>query len=172
MGVLVGFVGLMAFDGINSYMLFFPDFPHIYEPRNWLRLATGTGTGLAMGVFILPALAQTLWRDYKWQPVVTGFRELFWLVVLALIIVLLVLSNQPLILYVMGIISALGVVAILTVINTMVLLLVTRRDARSIRWREAAVPLTIGLVLAIMEIAVVSSLRYSLTGTMTGFPGI
>jgi Mg/Co/Ni transporter MgtE len=82
------------------------------------------------------------------------------------------LSNQPLLLYVLGIISALGVVAILMVINTMVLLLVTRRDARSIRWREAAVPLMIGLVLAIVEIAVVSYLRYNLTGTMTGFPGI
>jgi hypothetical protein len=117
-------------------------------------------------------LAQTLWRDYKWRPVLGGFKELFLLIFLALVVVLMVLSNQPLLLYVLGIVSALGVVAILTVINSMVLLLVTRRDARSISWRQAAVPLAIGLVLAVGEIAVVSFLRFSWTGTMTGFPGL
>jgi hypothetical protein len=125
-----------------------------------------------MGVFILPALAQTLWRDYEWRPSLAGLRELFWLLLLAVIVVILVLSNQPLILYVLGIVSAAGVVAILTVINTMVLLLATRRDARSVTWGEAAVPLLIGLALTIVEIAAVSFLRFSLTGTMTGFPGL
>jgi len=172
MGVFVGFVIVMGIDGVNSYSHFFPDLPHLYEPQNWLRLVTGMGTGLAMGVFIFPALAQTLWRDYQWRPVLTGFREFFWLVFLALIVVLLVLSNQPLLLYVLGVISALGVVAILTVINSMMLLLVTRRDARSVSWRQAAVPLAIGLVLTVAEIAVVSIVRYNLTGTMTGFPGL
>jgi uncharacterized membrane protein len=172
MGVFLGFVVLMGIDGVNSYSHFFPDFPHVYEPQNWLRLVTGMGTGLAMGVFIFPALAQTLWRDYKWRPVLGGFKELFLLIFLALVVVLMVLSNQPLLLYVLGIVSALGVVAILTVINSMVLLLVTRRDARSISWRQAAVPLAIGLVLAVGEIAVVSFLRFSWTGTMTGFPGL
>ncbi|MFZ0546874.1 MAG: DUF2085 domain-containing protein [Candidatus Promineifilaceae bacterium] len=172
MGVLIGFIALMGIDGINSYSFFFPDFPHLYQPQNWLRLLTGMGTGLAMGVFIFPALAQTLWRDFKWQPALSGFRELFWLVVLALIVVLLVLSNQPILLYVLGVISAVGVVGILTIINTMVLLLATRRDARSTAWRQAAVPLMIGLLLAVTEIAAVSYFRFSLTGTMTGFPGI
>ena len=172
MAVLVGFIVLMGIDGVNSYSHFFPNLPHVYEPQNWLRLVTGMGTGLGMGVFILPALAQTLWRDYEWRPSIAGLRELLWLVALAFIVILLVLSNQPFLLYVLGIISALGVVGILAVINTMVLLLVTRRDARSISWREAAVPLIAGIALAVTEIAVVSFLRFSLTGTMTGFPGI
>jgi uncharacterized membrane protein len=172
MAVLIGFVGLMGIDGINSYSHFFPNFPHIYEPQNWLRLATGTGTGLAMGVFIFPAMAQTLWRDYEWQPPLASLQELFWLAALAFILILLVLSNQPLLLYVLGVVSAAGVVAILTVINTMVLLLATRRDARFTRWREAALPLLTGLLLATSEIVVISILRFNLTGTMTGFPGI
>ncbi|MGD2050566.1 MAG: DUF2085 domain-containing protein, partial [Chloroflexota bacterium] len=32
---LIGFIGFMAIDGINSYSHFFPNFPHLYEPRNW-----------------------------------------------------------------------------------------------------------------------------------------
>jgi hypothetical protein len=54
----------------------------------------------------------------------------------------------------------------------MVLLLATRRDARFTRLREAALPLLAGLLLAASEIAVISILRFNLTGTMTGFPGI
>jgi uncharacterized membrane protein len=45
---LVGFIGFMGIDGLNSYSHFFPNFPHVYEPQNWLRLVTGTGAGLAM----------------------------------------------------------------------------------------------------------------------------
>ena len=172
MAVLVGFVGMMGIDGVNSYSHFFPNFPHIYEPQNWLRLTTGMGTGLAMGVFIFPALAQTLWRNYEWRPSLAGLRELIWLVALAIIAILLVLSNQPHLLYVLGIISAAGVVAILTAINTMVLLLATRRDARFTHLREAALPLLAGLLLTLVEIAVISVLRFNLTGTMTGFPGL
>lgn len=172
MGILVGFIGVMGIDGINSYSHFFPNFPHIYEPQNWLRLVTGMGTGLAMGVFIFPALAQTLWRDYEWRPSLTGIRELFWLLALAAVLILLVTSNQPLLLYVLGIVSAAGVVAILTVINTMVLLLASRRDARFTRWREAALPLLAGLLLAVVEITAISVVRFTLTGTMTGFPGL
>ena len=49
---LVGFIGLMGVDGLNSYSHFFPTFPHLYEPQNWLRLVTGMGAGLAMGLLI------------------------------------------------------------------------------------------------------------------------
>jgi len=34
------------------------------------------------------------------------------------------------------------------------------------------VPLLIGLLFAIIEISAVSLLRFNLTGTMTGFPGL
>ena len=36
--VLIGFIGLMGIDGVNSYSHFFPNAPHLYEPRNWMRL--------------------------------------------------------------------------------------------------------------------------------------
>ncbi len=53
--IALGFFLLaMAVDGLNSYSHFFPDFPHLYEPRNWLRLVTGMGTGLTMGIIIFP----------------------------------------------------------------------------------------------------------------------
>jgi uncharacterized membrane protein len=170
--VLLGFIALLAIDGINSYSHFFPKLPHAYEPQNWLRLLTGLGAGLAMGVILFPALSQTLWRNQLHRPAVANLRELLGLVLLALLVAALVLSDQPTILYVLGLVSAAGVLIVLTAINTTAILILSRRDARATRIREALAPLAIGLLLAAIQVAVISILRFSATGMMAGFPGI
>ncbi|MCA9974387.1 MAG: DUF2085 domain-containing protein [Anaerolineales bacterium] len=170
--LLLGFIGVMGIDGINSYSHFFPDAPHLYTPRNWLRLLTGVGTGLAMGSFILPALAQTLWRVPVRRAPLGTFSQLVELLLVAAVTILLVLSNQPLLLYVLAFVSTAGLLLILGAINTILGLTLLRRDGRATRWRETAVPLLIGVLLAIIELSAISYLRFSLTGTMTGFPGL
>ena len=106
------------------------------------------------------------------RPAIGSLRELLALVLLAATFGLLVLSNQPTLLYVLGVASALGLLTIVASLNTMVLLIVTRRDAAASNWRQAAGPLLAGLALAIVEIAIVSIVRFQLTGTMTGLPGL
>lgn len=170
--VLLGFIALLAIDGINSYSHFFPNLPHVYEPQNWLRLLTGLGAGLTMGVILFPALSQTLWHDQQHRPAIGSLRELLGLVLIAVLVGALVLTGQSTILYVLGLVSAAGVLIVLTAINTTALLILSRKDARARRLREALLPLTIGLLLAVLQVAVISIIRFSATGTMTGFPGI
>lgn len=169
---LFGFIGLMGIDGVNSYSHFFPNAPHLYTPRNWLRLLTGIGTGLAMGSFILPALAQTLWRLPSPRAPLAAWHDLLDLLLAAGVIVLLVLSNQPTLLYVLALVSVAGLVLLLGAINTILGLTLLRRDGRALRWRETAVPLTIGVLFAIIELSAISFVRYHFTGTMIGFPGL
>lgn len=130
---LIGFIGLMGVDGLNSYSHFFPNFPHVYEPQNWLRLVTGMGAGLAMGLLIFPALAQTLWRQFEARPVIDSAKELLGLLLVGGTAVLLVLSNQPTILYVLALVSVIGVVLIVTAINAVLLLILVKRDGMAIR---------------------------------------
>lgn len=170
--VLFGFIALMGIDGLNSYSHFFPNAPHLYEPRNWLRLLTGMGTGLAMGLIVLPALAQTVWRTPRFLPVLANGRELIDLLALAALLILLVLSNQPVLLYVMAIMSTLGLLLLVAALNTVVLLLLLRRDGRAATWKGTAVPLLGGLALAVLELSVIGYARFALTGTMTGIPGL
>ncbi|MCA9968657.1 MAG: DUF2085 domain-containing protein [Anaerolineales bacterium] len=170
--LLVGFIGLMGLDGLNSYSHFFPNAPHLYEPRNWLRLLTGMGTGLAMGSFIFPALAQTLWRQPDPRPILAGFGDLLVLLLAAATAVLLLLSNQPTLLYVMAVASTAGLLLILGAINAVLGLVLLRRDGRAVRRRETAVPMLIGIGLAAAELAALAWLRVSLVGTLTGFPGL
>lgn len=172
MVVLIGFVILMGIDGLNSYSHFFETTPHLYQPRNWLRLATGIATGLTMGLILFPALAQTLWRKQIYRSSIESYRELIGMVFLATIVVFLVLSEQPIVMYALGLISAVGVVITLASINGTAALILTKRDARSDNWRQAMLPLALGITLAIIQITVIGFLRYSLTGTMTGFPGL
>ncbi len=170
--ILLGLIGLMGIDGINSYSHFFPDAPHLYTPQNWLRLLTGMGTGVAMGLLILPVLAQTLWRKANFLPVVTTGRERLLILFLAGLLVLLILSNRPTILYVLALGSTVGLLFIVATLNTIVLLVITRRDGRVESGLETAVPILIGLIFAIVELSAISVSRLLLTGTMTGFPGL
>lgn len=170
--VLIGFIALMGIDGINSYSHFFPQAPHLYEPQNWLRLLTGMGTGVAMGIILLPALAQSLWRQPQHQPIISSSRELAALLMLALITVLLLLSNQSILLYVLALTSAAGLLFIVTALNTVILLVLFRQDGRATTWPQTVVPLLLGFLIALVELSIISYFRFSLTGTMTGFPGI
>lgn len=169
---LGAFVGLMGIDGLNSYSYFFPQAPHLYQPRNWLRLVTGMGTGLAMGLVLLPVLAQTLWSAPLWRAPVTSLRELVGLLLLATALIVILLRNQPVIAYVLAIVSAAGVVFVLSALNAMLLLLILRRDGRGRHWADAARPLLVGLLLALAQIGTIDVVRFALTGTMTGFPGL
>ena len=170
--LLLGFIALMGIDGINSYSHFFPQAPHLYEPRNWLRLATGMGTGLAMGLILLPALAQTLWRRPDYRKIIDSGRELAALLILALVTILLLLSNQATLLYVLALTSVAGLLFILTALNTIIFLVLFRQDGRATTWRQTVLPLLLGFLAAVVVITIIGAFRFNLTGTMTGFPGL
>jgi uncharacterized membrane protein len=172
MVVLALFVAVMGLDGLNSVGYSLPILPHLYEPQNGLRLVTGMGTGLAMGAFMLPALGQTLWKTEHFRPAVRSWQELLEMVVAAGTAVLLILSNQPALLYVLSIVSALGLLLILTAINAIIFLVVVQRDGQATTWPAALWPLILGLSLAIVQISAIGYFRFSLTGTMSGLPGL
>lgn len=167
--VLLGFIGLMGLDGANSYLTLL-GLPHLYEPQNWLRLLTGTFNGLALGALLYPAFNQTLWRDWNPQPVLARWRELGVLMLVGAGIVGLVLTENDAVLYPLALFSALGVVALLTMLYTVGVVVVARRENQAASWRAAALPIFIGLTLALTQIAVIDAGRFWLFGTWSGFP--
>lgn len=168
--VLVGFMATMGVDGLNSYATFFPGVPHLYEPRNWLRLVTGTLNGLFLAALILPVLNQTLWKHWEARPVLGNFRELAVLVLAAAVMVGLVLSDQVVVLYPLALLSAVGVLALVVLLNTTILLIGLRRENRAEGWRGALAPLLAGLTLAIIEIGMVDAVRFAIFGNWGGMP--
>jgi uncharacterized membrane protein len=153
--ILIGFIGLMGIDGMNSYLSFFPDAAQLYEPQNWLRLMTGALHGLAMSAITLPIFNQALWHAncVTHQPVIKNFKELSFLLAGEAIMVLMVLWQPPILLYPLAILSAGGVLMMLGLVNTVLLLALTRREGQIHNWREGVVPVLGGLAIATLIIS-------------------
>ena len=138
--VLAGFILMWAIDGFNSYLTLFPGAPHLYEPQNWLRLTTGVLNGLALGTLVFAILHLSLWRTSRSQPVIADIRELARLIIAAALVAVLALTGDPHLLYPLAIASTLGVLAMLTSVNTVVVLVAGHRENSVHHWRDAALP--------------------------------
>jgi apolipoprotein N-acyltransferase len=77
----------------------------------------------------------------------------------AAVVVALVASAWPPLLYPLALLSAAMVVFLVAIVNSMVVLIVLRRDGRARHWREVALPLLLGLALALIELAAIGLAR-------------
>lgn len=171
--LLVGFVLAWAGDGLNSYLTLMKG-PHLYEPQNWLRLTTGALQGLTMSVLVYPVFNFTLWRDPSLERATRGIGDLGVLLLLETGMVGLVLASSSsewsFLLYLLALLSALGVLTLLVSVNSMLILLIVRRENTAGNWRDAVVPLLAGLTVSLIQIGTIDLVRYKLTGTLTGIP--
>ncbi|MGD8465173.1 MAG: DUF2085 domain-containing protein [Anaerolineae bacterium] len=163
LGILVMFTTFWAFDGLNSYMTFFPGAPHLYEPQNWLRLTTGLLNGLTLVSFAFPIFNFTMWREPSRERVLKNARELLVILPFVAILVLVIHAEIDILLYPLAILSSLGVLMMLTLINSMVAAVVLGREGYAESWRQAVVPMTVGLGLALLMLLLMVGLRAYLT---------
>lgn len=162
--VLLGiFIVSMGVDGVNSYLSFFPNAPRLYEPSNLLRLITGILNGLALSVIVLPVFNFTLWREASPRRSIRNFREMAVAVALAAVMVLIVQAELDFLLYPLAIVSTLGVLVMLTAVNTMIILIVTRWENRAETGLDAFLPLSLGLLATLAEIVGMDLFRLALT---------
>jgi uncharacterized membrane protein len=158
-----------ALDGLNSYLTFFPQLPHLYPPQNWLRLATGTFLGLAVAALFLPAVNQSLWKTPTVIPVLRNAREFFAFLLLGSVLIIAVMTENPIVLFPLAILSVLGVLILLTGVYSAGLLMILRKEAQFSSWKEAWPLLLAGLTLALLQIGAIDFVRYAFTQTWGGF---
>jgi uncharacterized membrane protein len=163
LGLLLLFTGFWAFDGANSYLTFFPGVPHLYEPRNWLRLTTGMLNGLTVISFTFPIFNFTLWRDASPRPAVRNVWEVLAILPVAGVLIYAIQAQIGWLLYPVAILSTLGVVVLLVLINSLIAAVILGREQYAQTWLQAAVPLTIGLGMAILEVSAMDMVRSYLT---------
>jgi uncharacterized membrane protein len=168
--VILGFLGAaFAADGLNSYLSLFPGAPTVYTPNNTLRLLTGSGMGIALSVILFPAFNQSVWKDHDPRPAMEGFRPLAGLLAIGLLVDALVLTNNPLVLYPLALISAFGSIILLTIVYTMVWLIVFKAENRYSHFVELAFPLVAGFGIALLQIGALDLVRFLLTHSWEGF---
>jgi uncharacterized membrane protein len=176
--VLVLFGMAFALDGVNSYLYLMKmmygaglDFiPTLYTPNNTLRLFTGSGTGLGMAVAIFISFNQTMWKDWDARPVLGKPVDLLVLTLLMVAVNFLVLTEWTWVLVPAALISAGGVLLLLTQVYATLWSMIMRQENVYVSLREAWLPVLAGLTITLLQITVVDVFRLWLTGTWGGFP--
>lgn len=167
--VLGLFLLLFAVDGVNSYLHFFPGAPDLYQPENWLRLLTGTGVGLGIAAVLVPVTNQVFWQHPDPRPALAGWRQFIPLLGLAAVLDLAILSDAPLLLYPLAVLSAVAIFLILAMVYAVVWMMIFRRPNCFQRYRELWVPLLGGFLTALLQIGAFDAFRFFLTHTWAGF---
>lgn len=162
LGLAVAFLGE---DGFNSL---FNDLglPHPYAPMNWLRLATGLGTGLAMAAFILPVANTLIWRSEDERPSFASPRQLALMLPVLLLAFVAVISQASFLLYPIALLSTAGLVAALSLVNVVLVLGIGNRAGRIETWRRAFPLLTVALALAVVELLALNAVKLSLMSSL------
>ncbi len=166
---LAALVVAFGVDGVNSYLHLFPGAPSLYQPSNMLRLLTGTGMGITMALVLYPAFNQAVWQAVDPASVVSGLRPFLLLVILALAMDWLVWIQNPLLLYLFALVSAAGVLVLLTMVYSLFWLLLLRKENAYQKLSQMLLPLAGGIGIALLQIVLFDLARYAITGTWDGF---
>lgn len=168
--ILLGIMALAwALDGANSFTMLIPGFPSVYETQNWTRLVTGTGMGLALSAILLPSFIQTVFSFWKEESALGNWKQVTGVILIAAGLDFLILLEIPWILYPLALISSVGVLVLLTMIYTMVLVLLTKKDNTFTHFTQMINYLIGGYIIALVQIGAIDILRYAWTGTWAGF---
>ncbi len=168
--IVLGFLAvLFGVDGLNSYLHLIPNAPSLYEPQNWSRLATGSGMGVALAVILYPIFNQSVWQDWTGQKALSGAKQYVLLFATIALVNLAVLSENPILLYPLALISALTILAILTMVYTIVWLMIAKRENSYLTLGGLRLPLVAGLATTLLQIVLMDGIRYLWSGTWQGF---
>lgn len=168
---LVVFALIFAIDGSNSYIQYLLGGGPLYTTTNAIRAVAGAGMGLVLAAALYPAFVQSVWRHYQPGPVIQGWRQFGGLLALAVLVVALLLSDNPLILYPLSLISAASVMLLLTLLYTMIALTLTKNENFAEGYSDLLQPLLIGFIIALLQVSLLDYGRYMLMGSWNGFPG-
>ena len=170
---------LVAFgvDGINSYLYLLKstaggaldNIPNLYIPNNTLRLFTGSGMGIGLASILYPAFNQSAWKDLDPSRAL-DWKKLGILIGIVLLMNFAVLTDHPVVLYPIAILSVLGVLALLIIVFSMVWILMMRQENEFTSLKQLWMPFLAGTTLAFLMITAIDLLRFQLTGTWGGFP--
>ena len=177
--MLIVFAAAFIIDGSNSYLYLlkqtsesaFAGIPNLYIPNNTLRLLTGSGMGIALAAVLFPIINQTLWLEPDPRPALE-WKQFLAMSILVLVADLLVLTGLPVFLYPAAVLSVLGVLALFIMVFGMLWIIIMHLDNTFNRVVDFWLPAFAGLSLCFMLITGIDLLRFTLTGTWGGFPGI
>ncbi len=166
LAVLGLFMLAWAVDGTNSFLNYIPGAPQLYPSNNLLRLVTGALEGLVIAAFLLPVLNLALWAESRPGSSVMNWGDLASLLAGGVIVIGLVSSGIPELLYPLALLSGLAVVGLIGALNIVLALTLLRREGCARGWSDVLTPALLGLALGLLELAAVAAARDALVARL------
>ncbi|HEX7588579.1 MAG TPA: DUF2085 domain-containing protein [Anaerolineae bacterium] len=158
------FIGIMGFDGFNAFFYDLKFIPHLYEPRLDLRLFTGLLCGYAFAGILVPVLNFSLWQENDSRPIIENWKQFVGGFIPLAIVYAVTASGLGILLYPLSIIASASVLILVALLNVVFLLSLFRKEYTAVTWRDALNPFAAGVILAIVELGVLSLARYAVLG--------
>ena len=165
MYVLAFFVAAFGIDGINSFAQYLPWANHLYETNNITRVISGAGMGVVISAIIAPAFNQTVWADVSDKPALHTPRQMVNILVVLAVLMLGIIGEYVPVMYFSAVAGGISVFLLISVLYTIIAVMLLRRDGKLKHRSELVLPVLIGMCLAIVQIGVMTLIRYSLTHT-------
>lgn len=161
LGVLIALglaVVAMGIDGFNSLFLDL-HLPHLYQPNNLLRLATGLGMGTAMAAVVVPVVSGLLWRDEDLRSSFDSLGQLALMLPILTVAWVAISQQWGFLLYPVALLSSVGLVVALTLVNLVFALGLTNRIGRYTAWKQILPVFSLTFALAIVELMALFMLK-------------
>jgi hypothetical protein len=151
-------IALTGLDGLNAF-LFDGNLPHLYSPSTALRLLTGLGAGLGVGLMAVPVVAGVIWARPLNEASIEDPLELVGGLALAALMGGLILSGVPPLLWPTALAMLAGVVVAFGVANVYVVSLLTHRVGSAASLSDVRGVLLSSLGLVLLELGALAALR-------------
>jgi uncharacterized membrane protein len=126
--LLLGLMVLsMVLDGLNATLYDFGWF-HPYQPQNWLRLLTGTMSGIGLAGLIYPLYNFAIWK-FPWETApFQKWVEFGALLILGATLMVLVMSGWDWLFLPLATLTVLGGLWMMSVFNLLIYVVLARRE--------------------------------------------
>jgi hypothetical protein len=133
-----------------------------------MRLLTGSGMGFSIGVVLFIAFNRAIWAKYERMPVLENLKQLSLGIFVLFILDLVILTEDPFILYPLAIVSALSVVCLLGLIYSLIITMSFHLENLFSNATQLGFPL-ISDFYCYLQLIFLDALRFLITGTWEGF---
>ncbi|WP_322806494.1 DUF2085 domain-containing protein [Thermanaerothrix sp.] len=168
-GVLIVLAAFFVLDGVNSLLNALPGVTALYPPQNTWRLISGSGFGAGLAALFYPFLNQILWAQPIPEPALATPRQVLGFFAVVALGVLGIYARLPWLTLPLAVLSAAGVVLLLSLSYTLLWVIMFQGEGTFSNWYSARWFLLAGLTTALVHIALVDIARFTLTATWEGF---
>jgi uncharacterized membrane protein len=151
-------VALTGLDGLNAFF-FDGGLAHLYAPNAALRLLTGLGAGLGLGLMSVPVVASVVWTQPSDEASIEDPVELLAALAVAGLVGALLLAGVGVLVWPFTLAMLAGVIVAFGVANLYIIVLASRRLRQAATLANLSGGLISSLGLTLLELGALSGLR-------------